>query len=59
MTVNGRLHELNLVGESEAVRAAEHVEKLEEILVCARVDRPSIHAMVDALCNGWLMSSRS
>jgi hypothetical protein len=49
MTVNERLHELNLAEEFDAARAAMDVAKIEEILVRARVDRISIKAIVEAL----------
>ena len=49
MTVNERLYELNLVEEFDAARAAKDIDKIEEILVRARVDRASIQAIVDAL----------
>jgi hypothetical protein len=49
MTVNERLHELNLVEEFDAARAVKDIEKVEEILVRARVDRASIQAIVKAL----------
>jgi len=48
MTVTERLHELDLVEEFDAARAAKDVERMEEILVSARVDRASIQAIVEA-----------
>jgi len=49
MTVNERLHELNLVEEFDTARSAMDMEKMEEILIRARVDHASIQAIVEAL----------
>jgi len=48
MSVNERLHELNLAEEFDAARAAKDIVKIQEILVRARVDRASIQAIVEA-----------
>jgi hypothetical protein len=52
MTVNERLLELDLIEDFDAARAAKDVEKMEEILMRARVDRPSIQAILKAATAG-------
>lgn len=49
MTVNERLYELNLIREFDAACAVKDVERIREILLLARVDPPSIQAIIDDL----------